>query len=99
MTDDELNLWVARHLTGFPELTATRLPYCSDLNVCASAEAKIRELGLQDEYVPHLASICFPGEGEDNWFLYCFGLSTATARQRCEAMFAIRDQIEKARDA
>lgn len=92
----ELSEWVGA------AVLAERVPqshYTYSLRACAIAEAKIAEFGLQGEYVPQLASICFPGDGEDSWFLYCFGLATATARQRCEAMWAIRDKIKAEREA
>lgn len=68
-----------------------------NLDACAIAEKKIAELDLQDEYVPTLATACFGLEGEDGFFLYAFGLATATSQQRCVAMYKIRKYIAEAR--
>lgn len=69
--------------------------YSSALSLSRKAEEKIKKLEVQHDYIQNLASVLWPEDSEDSWFLYCFGLTTASARQRCEAMWATREEIEK----
>lgn len=76
--------------------------YSTDLNVCAQAEAKIRELNLILPWAQSLLDITSgPGEGDTfalTWREAAL-LMTANARQRSSAMWLIREQIEAAKSA
>lgn len=69
--------------------------YSTDLNACAKAEAKIAEMGLCGDYTSPLWQMYWDQRALkdiDHASAYM-----ATARQRCEAMYLIRDQIEAAK--
>jgi hypothetical protein len=80
--------------------------YSTNLNACARAEAKIAELGLAWEYVVTLLCGLFPenptvNNSPDNikgawWVKHAM---YSTARQRCDAMYLMREHIEQARAA
>ena len=89
LTDRELNLWIARNVTAFPELLATSVNYCTDRNACAHAEAKIADMYLGSAYVEALTPAGMGGR---------FDAICATARQRCEAMYAIREHITQCKE-
>lgn len=79
---------------------ATRLlrKFTQDRNACAQAEAKIVEMRLAEECVMALID---PEYVQENRLTFptvkqIFGLVTASARQRCEAMWLIREKIDVA---
>jgi hypothetical protein len=75
--------------------------FVDDLNLCREAEVKIGAMGLAADYILILLDpeyiqenrLAFPGAET------MFKMVTATARQRCEAMYAIRDLIAKVRES
>lgn len=74
-----------------------QLPYyTTDLNACAQAQRKLAEKGLMREYDASLWMIYWEPIESDVRFIGQYGVFLATARQRCEAMYAIRKQIEEA---
>ena len=82
--------------------------YTTDLNACALAEAKIAEMGYADGWPVYshygdalmdFAEAKFP-EGDLAEIAPrsgAFYLATLTARQRCDAMYAIREHIRRTR--
>ena len=78
-----------------PESKFRKFTFCHDLNFVARAEAKIIEMGTeaQKNYVEALERITVsdpprnPSEPLDQWDE--FELLTATARQRCEALWEV----------
>lgn len=66
--------------------------YARQLDTCADAEEKIPELDLAYEYAQAL-KIVLGYEADEGGYHCEFACITATARQRCEAMYAIRDDL------
>lgn len=105
MTDHELDAWIHENVRGVTDKTYAVPEYTADLNDCAKAEEKIVNLGVDIGllWVRNLLGVMYEHEPagasyRPTWTM-AWQLATATARQRCEAMHAIRDQIEKARAA
>ena len=94
MTDKECNGAIAARLFGIVLYADVFAPnYCQDRNACADAEAAIGQLGLEEPYLHALArGLGITVHEHDRcatdfvWVDDAYALSTATPRQRCEAM-------------
>lgn len=109
MTDYDLNAWIAEYVMGWEYQTNPlgkgkiqqtvgddALPhYCLDLSAVAKAEEIILRLGLDSQYAEVLAEQEKTLQGAVKSVR--FALVTATARQRCEAMYTMRDYIASAK--
>jgi len=73
--------------------------FCHSRDAVAQAEVKIAEMGLCDEYMDELIRAASELEGPQ-WGNYSldFKMAHATAKMRCEAMYAIRDHIDRVRE-
>ncbi len=73
--------------------------FSTDRNFCAQAVAKIEEMALEGLYAETLVNAVMAKEKhypDLSWITEWFGIK-ANPRQRCEAMYAIREQIVAAR--
>ncbi len=111
MTDRELDAWIAEHVMGWTAEdvvwsltschvnTGEKCPYFStDLNDTAQAEAKIAKMGraVGEAYAEAIREIYTDSPDCPNAYKEAAWAGWATARQRCEAMYAIREHIERA---
>ena len=68
--------------------------YTQDRNATAEAETKLAEMGLIYDYEHKLTILYFSNGGRQNPKM---AVVLASPRQRCEAMYAIREHIEEVR--
>ena len=105
MNDKELSAWVHKDVRGITDETYAVPEYASDRNDCAVVEAEIAEMPTEVE-MKYLTALWCIAEGRplDGFFNISSGfcsqgkaraLAYATARQRCEAMYAIREHLAK----
>ncbi|KKN96739.1 hypothetical protein LCGC14_0163830 [marine sediment metagenome] len=74
--------------------------FTTDLNAAARAEAKIARMGIPARYWLSLRDVILSALGLKELTVRAkLAMVTATARERCEAMYAMREQIERARAA
>lgn len=71
--------------------------FWNSLDAVAHAEKKIAEMAFRQEYIVALIDILWPGEKPVPFGQVEFGVATATPRQRCLAMYVLRDKIEAIR--
>lgn len=81
-----------------PDSKFRHFSFCHDLNFSAQAEAKVRDMNLEQDYLLNLGVATVGYRFHDRPDCDEFAAAVfATARQRCQAMYGIREQIEKAR--
>lgn len=91
-------LWFPHGRANAGSIEDDNLPdFFNSRDACAQAEAKIAEMGLRCDFVDALFAVVMPDAEEDefNTTLGRFKTATASARERCEAMYAIREHIVK----
>lgn len=98
MDDKELSTWVHKNVRGITDETYAVPEYASDRNDCAVAEAEIAKMGraVGEAYAEAIREIYTDSPDCPNPYKEAAWAGWATARQRCDAMYAIRDQIAKA---
>lgn len=107
MTDRELDAWISEHMMGWTyEKLGDFIfwkdqegywqhcnpRYTQDLNACREAEIKLTNTDIENKYWASLSRILLGTHAfKSNKELY--KLFTATARQRCEAMWEVLEKI------